>query len=299
MNKGKLNKSLLFKSSSSESWHHKAIKFLLCKNISEKDKNVIEQSLEKYFNNRRADIYFKLHSGQEIAVEVQNSKISVKEIIRRTEDYNKKGIYVLWILNGKGHSVVSPKFPKDEKCIRISTTELFLHRIYAGRVYYVNLNITKQKVAIYPPFALHFSYSSKKKYQQMFHTKYYNYFIKNANYSLIPSWNLLCVNYNGFKLARFYDKSIKRILKEEILNNIIREKSKHCLDRRLLFKGCNNCFVNQFCELKSYKDKKLIKLIIRELNDKYGKRFILETILDLIKERKVDFKKNSIVRKLN
>ncbi|MFX1409232.1 MAG: competence protein CoiA family protein [Promethearchaeota archaeon] len=293
-----MNKSLLVKSSSSESWNHKAIKSLLCESISEKDKNIFEQSLEKYFNNRRADVYFKLHSGQEIAVEVQNSKISVKEIIRRTEDYNKKGIYVLWILNGEGSCVASPKFPKDEKGIRISTAESFLHRIYAGRVYYVNLNITKKKIAIYPPFALHFSYSSKKKYQRIFHTKYYSYFIRNANYSLIPSWSLLCVNYNGFKLARFYDKSVKRVLKDRIYHNIIKRKSKHCMDCRVLLKNCDNCSRKRTYEFKSYQDKKLVKLIIKQFNNKYGKRFILEAILDLIRERKIDFKEGLIIKKL-
>ncbi|MCK4687473.1 MAG: hypothetical protein KAT66_05040 [Candidatus Lokiarchaeota archaeon] len=293
-----MNKSLLFESSSSESWQHKAIKYLLYKTISEEDKNVREKSLEKYFYNRRADIYFKLHSGQEIVIEVQNSNISVKEIIKRTEDYNKKGIYVLWILHGKGNCVASPKVPKDDKKIRISTAESFLHKIYGGRVYYVNLNSSRQKLIISTPFALHFSYSSNKKYRRMFRAKYDSYFIRNANFCLIPSWSLLCVKYNGFKIARFYDKSIKSVLKNSIFNFVIKKTKKNCNNCRILFKKQRSCSINQDCNFKSYNNKKLIKIIIKRFTEKYGKCFILESILDLIKERKIDFNKNYIVKKL-
>jgi competence CoiA-like predicted nuclease len=269
-----LSKSLLFESSSSESWQHKAIKYLLYKTISKEDRNIREKSLEKYYNNRRADIYFKLHSGQEIVIEVQNSNISVKEIIKRTEDYNKKGIYVLWILHGEGNCVASTKIPKDKKKIRISTTEYFLHKMYGGRVYYVNLNTSRQQLRIATPFALHFSYPSKKKYRKLVRARYNSYFIRNTNYCLIPSWSLLCVKYNGFKIARFYDKSMTRVLKDSIADFIIKNTKKNC------------------------SNKKLIKITIKCFNEKYGKYFILQSILNLIKERKIDFKKNYILKKL-
>lgn len=293
-----MNKSLLFESSSSESWQHKAIKYFLYKIIVEKEKNVRDKSLEKYFHNRRADIYFKFHSGQEIVIEVQNSSISVKDIIKRTKDYNKKGIYVLWILHGEGNCVASPKFPKDKKKIRISGAESFLHKIYGGRVYYVNLNLSEQKLIISNPFALHFSYPSNKKYRQMFHTKYNHYFIRNANFSPIPSWNLLCVKYDGFKLARFYDRSIKRVLKNSILNFIIKKTKRDCTNCKILYKKQRRCSISQDCNFKPYKNKKLVKVIIKHFIEKYGKHFILQSILDLIKERKIDLNKKIIIKKL-
>ncbi|MFX1569695.1 MAG: competence protein CoiA family protein [Promethearchaeota archaeon] len=177
--------------SNSESFYHKAIKRLLYKSISENSKNVKEKSLEKYINNRRADVYFRLNSGKQIVIEVQNSKISVKELIQRTEHYNESGIYVLWILYGNGACTASPKFPQDKKNIKISQLENFLHWMYSGRVYYVNFNFYENKTTISIPFALHFSLSSKKKKQKLFRTKFESYYIKNVNFACIPSWNLV------------------------------------------------------------------------------------------------------------
>ncbi|KKL88421.1 hypothetical protein LCGC14_1924850, partial [marine sediment metagenome] len=97
-----MKNKLLLESNKSESLYHKAIKQLIFKSATEKNNPIIEKSLEKHFGNRRADVYFKLKSGEEIVVEVQNSKITVKEIKQRTEDYNKKNIFVLWILHGMG-----------------------------------------------------------------------------------------------------------------------------------------------------------------------------------------------------
>ncbi|MFX0000088.1 MAG: competence protein CoiA family protein [Candidatus Hodarchaeota archaeon] len=156
------------KSDRSESFYHKAIKRLIFNYISENKKKIVEKSLEKYINNRRADVYFRLNSGEQIVVEVQNSKIQVKEIIERTKNYNSNGIYVLWILYGNGYCVASPKYPEDKKNVKISTVENFLHRMYGGRVYYVNFKFYENKTTISTPFALHFSFSLKKKNRKMF-----------------------------------------------------------------------------------------------------------------------------------
>ncbi|UCC20511.1 MAG: hypothetical protein JSV62_04265 [Promethearchaeota archaeon] len=250
----------------SESFCHKAIKRLMYGYISENNKkSIIEKSLEKYIATRRADVYFRFTSGYEIVVEVQNSKISVKEIINRTEFYNKAGIFIMWILYGNGPCVASPKFPEDNKNIKISIMENFLHRMYGGRVYYVNINFYEDKTTISIPFALHFSPSSKKKNHKLFQTRYENYYIKNVNFTKIPSWNILCVNFNGYKLARFYDKNIKRVLKSLILDYY-------------------------YTNLKSVRsNKKLINLIINQFIQKYGKFLILKAILELSKEKKIEF----------
>ena len=150
-------------STPAESYSHRAIKLFLYKYIYENDNSVVKRSLEKYIGNRFADVYLQLKTGQEIAIEVQNSKISSKEILERTKDYNKQGVYVLWILYGEGKCVASPKHPIDVKCVKISLAENTLHRIYGGRVYYVNLDIRNNKAALQTPFALHFSKPIKKK----------------------------------------------------------------------------------------------------------------------------------------
>ncbi|HDZ17087.1 MAG TPA: hypothetical protein ENH75_02290 [archaeon] len=268
-------KDLIIKSTKSESIYHKAIKQLIFKSATEKNNPIREKSLEKYFDNRRADVYFKLKSGDEIVAEVQNSKITVKEIRQRTEDYNKKNIFVLWILHGMGSCVASPKLPKDIKDTKISTTENFLHRIYFGRVYYINLDFTDSKTTFSAPFALHFSPSWKKKNRKMFHSHYDKYFIRNINYTKIPSWNLLTVNYNGFKLARFYDKNIKSILKKEIFKFVLNEltnSQEHC------------------------KYKIIRKLILNRFSCKYGRYLTLDSFSDLIKEKKLDLEEKYILK---
>ena len=113
----------------SESFYHKAIKQMVFKFISQKSSNVIKSSTEKYFNNRRADVYFQLTNGKIAVVEIQHSRISIKEIIKRTEAYNNQNIYVLWILHGECKCVASPKNPENKKKIKISSVEKFLHKI--------------------------------------------------------------------------------------------------------------------------------------------------------------------------
>ena len=260
-------------SARSESFYHKAIKRLIYTYISDNKKNVVEKSLEKYINSRRADVYFRLNSGEQIVVEVQNSNIPVKEIIERTKHYNTNGIYVLWILSGNGNCVASPKYPEDKKNVKISTVENFLHRMYGGRVYYVNINFYENKTTISTPFALHFSPSSNRKNRKRFKTKYGSYYIKNLNFSKIPSWNLLCVDFNEFKLARFYDKNIKRVIKSQII---------------IYYKR----------NLKKFpRKKKLLNSIIRLFKEKYGVFLILRAILELTKEMKIELNQ-IIIRKI-
>ena len=265
----------ILKSTKSESIYHKTIKELIFKSVPEKNKAIIEKSLEKHFDNRRADVYFKLKSGEEIVVEVQNSKITVKEIKQRTEDYNKKNIFVLWILHGMGSCVTSSKQPKDIKDTKISTAENYLHRIYYGRVYYINLNLGNSKTTNSGLFALHFSPTWKKKNRMIFHSHYDKFFIRNINFVKISSWNLLTVNYNGFKLARFYDKNIKTILKNKIfgyLQNNLRKS------------------------LKNYKYKKVRKLVLNHFSFNYGRYLILDSFSDIIREKKLDLDEKYILK---
>lgn len=252
-------------STPSESYSHKAIKLFLYKYFYENDRKIEKRSLEKYLGNRFADVYFKLRTGQEIAIEVQNSKISPKEIIERIKDYNKQGVYVMWILYGEGKCVASPKYPKDSKLIKISLAENTLHRIYGGRVYYINLNIRNNKASIQTPFALHFSKPIKKKLRGIFKTRYDRYFIRDSVFTQIPSWNLLCTEFSGYKITRFYDKNLKNILKEKVVDIYSKEK-----------KAGN-------------KEKRIIKEILNVFESKYGRYMIYSALLELIEKNIIDF----------
>ncbi|MHA2289259.1 MAG: competence protein CoiA family protein [Promethearchaeota archaeon] len=252
-------------STPAESYSHKAIKLFLYKYIYENDNKIEKRSLEKFIGNRFADVYFRLRNGQEIAIEVQNSKISPKEIKNRFNDYNAQGIYVLWILYGEGKCVASPKFPINAKRVKISFAENILHRIYGGRVYYVNLNIQNNKASIQTPFALHFSKPFKKKLRGTFKTRYDSYLFRDAVFTQIPNWNLLCTEFSGYKIARFYDKNLKTLLKEKMLKIYYQER-----------KG-------------QKKEKAIIKSILKMFETKYGRYMIYYVIIELFNEQKIDF----------
>jgi hypothetical protein len=251
-------------STPAESYSHRAIKLFLYKYIYENDNKIEKRSLEKYLGNRFADVYFRLKSGQEIAIEVQNSKISPKEIINRINDYNKQGVYVLWILYGEGNCVASPKFPINTKCVKISLAENTLHRIYGGRVYYVNLDFRKNKVSLQKPFALHFSKPFKKKLRRIFKSRYNSYFYRDSIFTQIPSWNLVCTEFSGYKIARFYDKNLKTMLKDRLVKIYNSEKK------------------------KSRNDKKIIRLMLDTIEEKYGRYMIFYAIIELCNGNKID-----------
>ena len=265
-------KEISLLSTPAESYFHKTIKLLLYKHLYENDGSIVKRSLEKYFGNRYADVYFKLDTGKEVVVEVQNSKISVKEIIARTKDYNVKGIFVLWILYGEGKCVASAKKPIDGKLIKISLAENYLHRMYGGRVYYVNLDIRRNKASLKTPFALHYAKPIKKKKRGLFKNRYDSYFLRDSNFITIPSWNLMCTEFAGFKIARFYDKNIKSLLKQNILNFYKIEK-----------KGRNN-------------DKKFVRDVVKRFKKKYGIFLIYNSIVELYLENKVVLSRKMITK---
>jgi len=137
--------------------------------------------------------------------------------------------------------------------------------MYGGRVYYINLVHFKKNMLISVPFALHFSKLLNKKKRGMFRFRYYTFFYRSSNFMEIPSWKLLCTEFSGFKIARFYDKNIKILLKEEILN-----------------------YINQHSK-STIKGKKLLKLVIKNFNKKYGKLMILNSLIELNNNNKINF----------
>ncbi|NHJ21673.1 MAG: hypothetical protein EAX91_12065 [Candidatus Lokiarchaeota archaeon] len=259
-------------STPAESYSHKAIKLFLYKYIYENDKQVEVRSLEKFFGNRFADVYFRLKDGQEIAVEVQNSKISPKEIINRFNDYNKLGVYVLWILYGEGKCVASHKYPNNAKLVKISLAEKTLHHIYGGRVYYVNLDFRDNKISLQHPFALHFSKPFQKKFRGIFKARYDSYFYRDSIFTMIPNWNLMCTKFSGYKIARFYDKNLKIVLKEKVKKIYDGEKT------------------------KSRNDKKILQVLLDTFEKNYGRYMVFYVIFELLNENKIEFCRKVQVR---
>ena len=262
----------------SESFAHKVIKQLMYKQILKHNSNIVESSLEKYFEERRADVYFKFKSGKEVVLEIQNSRIASKEITQRTKDYNIRGIYVLWILYGQGNCVSSIKFPSHEKNKKISPAEMRLHQLYGGRVYYVNINSYENRITATKPYALHFSNSDKIR-PNLFRKNFDSFFIRNVNFSFIPNWNLMCTTHKAYKIARFYDKNIKFALA-----NMVKQFATR---------------YNAFSDVKYKKlkyTKKFLKMINDFFKDEFGKFIIADAIIQLIIHNKLLLNKNYLVK---
>jgi hypothetical protein len=265
--------------SKSESFAHKVIKQLFYKKVLESNSNIIEASLEKYFGSRRADVYFKFASGEEVVIEIQNSPITSKEITARTKDYNSRGIYVLWVLYGGGRCVGSPKDPKNSKNLKISPAEMRLHQLYGGRVYYVSIKYKKDKITTTLPFSMHFSYSDTIA-PTLFRKRFISFFYRNVNYTFIPNWNILCAEYNKYKIARFYDKSIQTTLTKTLKD----------------FARRNNAYKNLSLD-KRKKTRRFFKLILSVLKDEFGELFIIHALLRLVAKRELILNKKYLKQK--
>ncbi len=125
---------VLCKYGSGESESHMRAKIEIYENLI-KNRHVTKCEMERYLETVRPDIscYIK---GIPVAIEIQISKLSLEEIIYRTIEYGRKGIYVLWL----------PLFTDKLRAERYSPAlwEKWLHTTYYGKVYFwqSDLNIT-------------------------------------------------------------------------------------------------------------------------------------------------------------
>jgi len=106
----------------------------------------------------------------------------------------------------------------------------------------------------------------------LFKNRYDSFYIRNSNFITIPNWKIVCTEFSGFKIARFYDKNIKSILKNKILSFYKIEKK------------------------RTPNDKKLIRDILKKFKKKYGSYMIYNSILELSFENKIDFSRKTITK---
>jgi competence protein CoiA len=88
---------------------------------------VANASLERPLGIVRPDVSAYIY-GVPVAIEVQISSLSLETIQRRTIEYARNGIYVLWLLQW------TPEL--DAKRYRPRPWEKWIHTAYFGRVYY-------------------------------------------------------------------------------------------------------------------------------------------------------------------
>ncbi len=92
-----------------------------------REPSVRSAALERAFENFRPDVSAYIN-GVPVAIEVQISSLSLDTIQRRTIEYGRNGIYVLWLLQW------TPELDNPRYAPRI--WEKWLHACYFGRVYY-------------------------------------------------------------------------------------------------------------------------------------------------------------------
>lgn|GEM_PF-2752298 len=96
--------------------------------------------LEYFCHGNIADVYLEDRKGNSFAIECQCSPIEKPEMINRTKQYSKKGIYTLWIFGArqsldeklkrmKNGIIFEPEYFSNE-------TEKMSHTWNYGRVYY-------------------------------------------------------------------------------------------------------------------------------------------------------------------
>jgi len=85
--------------------------------------------LERLFEGVRPDVSF-ITGKTPVAVEVQQSNISIDEMTRRMVQYAKLGMYVLWVVPQP------PPVLNQDEVYRPKKWEKFLHAMYYGRLYY-------------------------------------------------------------------------------------------------------------------------------------------------------------------
>jgi len=209
--------------------------------------------MEKHIDNRVADVYFEMKDGKQVVIEIQHSAIQVKEIIERTEDYSRNNIYVMWILHASGSCVFTPKYPRNDFSVKVSPVELYLHGLFLGRVYYLSINPFIHKIKISKPYALYFTKTDihpDRQFKEGFSPFYY----RNTICTPIRGWAILCIEIDGLKIARFYDKNVKSkmieriasFLKKQGYSDLEHDKTETKLAMRLTLKKFQDTYSNIF-----------------------------------------------------
>lgn len=110
----------------SESDEHRRCKIEIFEALR-KAPNVTAAALERPLGTNRPDVSAYIN-GVPVAIEVQLSALSMETIIHRTEEYARKGIYVLWLAQW------TPYLDGVRYSPRL--WEKWIHAAYFGRVYY-------------------------------------------------------------------------------------------------------------------------------------------------------------------
>lgn len=109
------------------------------------ESNVADLEVEKDFGASVADVFARI-SGIPVAIEIQRSTLSVNDIARRTANYHRLGIAVLWI-------GLPTDLPSSRK-YSPKAWEKWCHAAYFGRLYFWSYGQVVQPVHL-APYQIH------------------------------------------------------------------------------------------------------------------------------------------------
>lgn len=214
------NKALVFKQGAIMVWHfaHKYLGDCWWPNESEEHHLFKEKlydyyislgykcRLEKITEDRKSIIDLEVVDKEyhKIAIEIQLSNYTFDKLVKKTRNLTNSGYYTLWLFGGEAIRLIYSKeddsFSEDSDW---TTDGMYLShsKFYFGRVYTITRNFMRRVDSEVDPdmeiSALYLEYQTKK-------------IISKRKYFPIKDFNLLCIENNGFKLARFYDKHYKK-----------------------------------------------------------------------------------------
>ena len=90
--------------------------------------------IERHLGTVRPDISLYVNDIP-VAIEIQKSNISIPIIIKRMEEYTKKGIAVVWVIPAIG-PVVKWHYAAAQSLCYPSKWELYLHSLFGNRLYF-------------------------------------------------------------------------------------------------------------------------------------------------------------------
>lgn len=88
---------------------------------------LIPENKEKGLNKLTPDISGRINN-KPIAIEIQNSTLTLDKILKRVDGYSKRGVSILWI--------VPLKEELGDEIFRPRLFERYLHSVYYGKIYY-------------------------------------------------------------------------------------------------------------------------------------------------------------------
>lgn len=180
----------------------------------------LEYKIEYHTSLLYPDVYLELKNGERIAVECQVSDKSLDDFITKTKQYTNLGIYTLWIYpHNEDYDIPTgfeAIFEPDDKELRIPAMRLQSHRWNYGRIYTMDaLTIDEydQNILEDTVNAVHFhrvervpEYNPAAERRGATFQPYYPKTLRFTSSRILDSFRILCMENNGMKIARFYDK---------------------------------------------------------------------------------------------